>query len=452
MSDTPDALTAAEFAQLWRQPPHEAIATMQSRSKLLASYNWQDVYADEHLRNFTVSRLACLDTLQAVYEAVQRATAGDLSRRDFIREVEQTLRNKGWWGLNAVVDPATGETVQTHFNPSRLQLIYDTNTRAAHAAGQWQRIQRNKHLYPYLRYVTVGDEHVRPEHARWHNLTLPVDHPLWQQIYPPNGWRCRCRVVAMRQEEVDAGASPTGAPLRTEPPQEQPREWINRRTGEVRQIVPGVSPGFDYNVGQASLARTGQMLLDKAAGGDARLGALAVAQALQNPGLLDAVAEDFAAFARRWMDAVDHAEQGTAPLRLVNELRHVGALSDAALLRLAGLRELPQSAIISVRAEDVTHTFRGSKTGALPRDWYLQLPRHLREPQAVLFDGSKPNYPAVLLVYPLPDGPQGQKLVVELDYKTKDGREKIITNVLRSGRVDYLSNLKNMLVLDGTLQ
>lgn len=452
MSDTPDALTPAEFARLQRLPPQEAIAYMRGRSALLASYNWQDVYAEGHARNFTVSRLAALDVLQDVYDAVMRATEGDLTRRDFIREVAQTLQTKGWWGVQAVQDPATGETVETNFNARRLQLIVDTNTRAAHAAGQWQRIQRNKALYPYLRYVTMDDAHVRAQHARWHNLTLPVDHPIWRQIYPPNGWRCRCRVVAMRQDEVDAGVSPTGQPLRTTAPAEQPREWVNQRTGEVRQILPGVAPGFDYNVGQASLARTGQMLLDKAASANARLAALAVAQTLQEPALLDAVTLDFAAFARRWLDAADQAGQGGQRLQLVNELRHVGALSDAALLSLARLRELPQSAIISVRAEDIVHTFRPGKAQPLPRDWYLELPRHLRAPQAVLFDGSKADFPAVLLVYPLPRAEQGQKLVVELDYKARDGRQKITTNVLRSARTEYLNNLTKMTVLDGSLQ
>lgn len=451
MSGETESISPTEFARRWRQKPQEAIDYVNARSTLLASYNWRDIYAEEHVRNFTVSRLTQMDVLQDVYDAVVRATAGDLTRRGFIDEVERALHVKGWWGLHEVIDPASGEAVQTRFNHRRLQLIYDTNTRAAHAAGQWQRIQRNKQSYPYLRYITMDDERVRKDHARWHNLTLPVDHPLWQQIYPPNGWRCRCRVIAMRQDEVDAGKTPTGAPLRTEAPDEAPREWINQRTGEVRQILPGIAPGFDYNVGQARLSHLGQLLLEKAATADARLAALSIEQALANPGLLNAVTEDFSAFAQRWIDAIDRAGQTGENLRLTNELRHVGTLPDAVLLRMAQLRELPQTAIISVRAEDVTHTFRGGKVEPLPRDWYLALPRHLLNPQAVLLDQSKPAYPAVLLVYPAPDTPQRQKLVIELDYKVKDGRNKITTNVLRSARFDDIRNLSRMPVLYGAL-
>lgn len=444
MSDTPDALTAAEFAQLWRLLPQDAVAYMQARSKLLTSYNWLDVYADEHLRNFTVSRLACLDTLQAVYEAVQRATAGDLSRRDFIREVEQTLRNKGWWGLNAVVDPATGETVQTHFNPSRLQLIYDTNTRAAHAAGQWQRIQRNKHLYPYLRYVTVGDEHVRPEHARWHNLTLPVDHPLWQQIYPPNGWRCRCRVVAMRQEEVDADASPTGAPLRTEPPQELPKEWINRRTGEVRQIVPGVSPGFDYNVGEASAQwqSMARQLAQKTASAPAELGAALGQTINQSPEGAELVDKAWAAWITDLM-ADPIARKRMALLGFVRP-------QDVAALKNKGI-DVPNAAI---RVEDSRVIGKKAKRhegkgDALSEGDWRALSANLRRPKAVLLD----KHNQTLLYVLAPQGVQAQRVVVAPAYTVKGEESASLRTAYWASLADIRGNVAGgqLELLDGSL-
>ena len=43
-----------------------------------------------------------------------------------------------------------------------------------------------------LRYVAVLDARTRPEHRAWHGLILPIDHPLWDTHYPPNGWGCRC--------------------------------------------------------------------------------------------------------------------------------------------------------------------------------------------------------------------------------------------------------------------
>ena len=30
------------------------------------------------------------------------------------------------------------------------------------------------------------------------------------------------------------------------------REWVDRRTGEIRQVPIGVDPGFGYNAGKAA--------------------------------------------------------------------------------------------------------------------------------------------------------------------------------------------------------
>ena len=36
---------------------------------------------------------------------------------------------------------------------------------------------------------------MRDSHAAFHGLIRPIDHPIWNQIYPPNGWNDRCNVV-----------------------------------------------------------------------------------------------------------------------------------------------------------------------------------------------------------------------------------------------------------------
>jgi hypothetical protein len=92
---------------------------------------------------------------------------------------------------------------------------------------------------------------VRDTHGAWHNLTLPVDDPWWQTHYPPNGWRCRCRVVSLTQAQYDAGTSPTGDPLKKVAPPTETVGWLDKRTGELHQVPVGIDPGFAYNVGEA---------------------------------------------------------------------------------------------------------------------------------------------------------------------------------------------------------
>lgn len=250
-TSAPDGLTAAEFAELQRLKPADAMRWMAQRTKGAVTYSWQDLWQSEHGHQFTISRLAKVDLLASIQESLSRSVAGDLSRKDWMRDTEQLLRDAGWWGEQQVVDPTTGKLVTTRFDPARLKLIYDTNTRQAAAAGQWERIQRTKKTHPYLRYITKRDDRVRPLHASWDNVTLPVDDAFWQTHYPPNGWRCRCRVVAVNQRDYDAGKAPGGAPMKKEAPEVVTTEFVNRRTGEVTQVPVGVDPGFDYHVGAA---------------------------------------------------------------------------------------------------------------------------------------------------------------------------------------------------------
>lgn len=255
---------ATDFAQLQKLTPQEAVDWLIARGHLTKSYAWQDVWQDEHGHQFTVSRLARLDLLQALYEAIIQSVQGDLSRKDWMQDAEQLLQDAGWWGTKAVTDPVDGEVKLTKFDAARLRLIYDTNTRQAYATGLWERVERSKRTHPYVRYITKQDERVRASHRAWDNLTLPVDDDFWKTHWPPNGWRCRCRVMSMSQRDYDKGytldrpgaeqnqnAPVVQKALKKQAPQVVMREYVNPRTGEVTQVPEGIDPGFAYNPGMA---------------------------------------------------------------------------------------------------------------------------------------------------------------------------------------------------------
>lgn len=242
--------------------------------------------------------------------------------------------------------------------------------------------------------------------------------------------------------------------ITTEAPPVQTREWLNKRTGEVMQVPVGVDPGFDYNVGRASLARSGELFLQKAVDIEPRLAGRAVREALTHPRVMDALATEFGEFARRWINEARTAERALSageryPIKTIGEMRHVGALSPAAIEALAREGLAPASAVISVRDTDIVHAFRSIKTDPLPEEWYAALPRHLLAPQAVLLDQSKPSLPALLLAYPL-EG-DAAKLVIEMDYRVKDGGEKVRANIVRAGRRLPADALRAYKVIEGAL-
>lgn len=286
---------ASDFARLQRLPAAEAMAFMDGRQLTAETYHWYDLWRDEHQRAFTVSRLARGDLLEALQASLVKSVGGDLSRRDWIRSTEQLLKNAGWWGTTEVTDPRTGELLKTRFNHARLQLIFDTNVRQAAAAGQWQRMLRNRRTHPFARYVAMDDERTRPQHRAWHNVTLPLDDPWWATHRPPNGFRCRCRVMGVTQREYDAGevldrpgaeterdAPIVSTPMVKSAPPDALRDWRNPATGAVEKIPDGIDPGFDYNPGTTGRSAAFEAMVQ------AKLGKLtpAVSEAARHAGVL----------------------------------------------------------------------------------------------------------------------------------------------------------------------
>jgi len=126
-------------------------------------------------------------------------------------------------------------------SPRRLRTIYNANMRSARAAGHWADIQRGKRLQPYLLYELGPSENHRPEHVAKEGIILPVDDPFWLVWFPPNGWGCKCRVRQITRAEAERRGGVT------ERPNDVMREWINSRTGEVKQIPRGIDPGWERN-------------------------------------------------------------------------------------------------------------------------------------------------------------------------------------------------------------
>jgi SPP1 gp7 family putative phage head morphogenesis protein len=102
-------------------------------------------------------------------------------------------------------------------NPYHFRTEYDTAFGSAQMAGQWQGIQEDSEIFPYLRYVTMQDDLVRDEHAALEGYIAAVDDPFWASNYPPNGWNCRCDVEQLMQDEAEAdpkyGQAPEEVPV-----------------------------------------------------------------------------------------------------------------------------------------------------------------------------------------------------------------------------------------------
>ncbi|WP_304333714.1 phage minor head protein [Conchiformibius steedae] len=222
--------------------------------QLLPSYSHWDVWLDQHAYAFTVAKMMDEDMLSTVRTALVDAIERGTDFRDFKARLKPYLMAQGWWGEQVMIDPWDGaaKTVQLG-STRRLKTIFETNLATAHAAGQWARIETDAAALPYLRYNPSAADHKRDSHKRYYGLVLPVQHPIWQQIFPPNGYGCQCSVSQLtRQQAERAGIS-------SEPDIEM-TEVTNPRTGEVVQVPADITPSFAHNH-----AKRTQAVLDLAA-------------------------------------------------------------------------------------------------------------------------------------------------------------------------------------------
>lgn len=229
--------------------PEEAIAFFRAKG-IAFGFDWRDVWQEEHAKAFTVAKAMSRDLIEDIRQAVDDALTKGTTLAAFRAELTPLLMARGWWGRSLETDPLTGEQRVVQLgSPARLRTIFDTNLRSAYAAGRWERVQRQKKVFPFLIYESVKDGRERPEHGAWHKTILPVDHPWWDTHYPPCGWNCRCTARPVNQRMLDRrGETVTEEPIRF-----PERDYVNRRTGELTRTERGIDPGFSFNVGKAYL-------------------------------------------------------------------------------------------------------------------------------------------------------------------------------------------------------
>ena len=186
-----------------------ALSFLQAKKTKL-SFSHYDVWFSEHAKSFTVAKMMDHDLLNDVQACLSAAIEQGWGFEKFKSEIKPYLMKQGWWGQSVMIDPMDGEAkiVQLGSN-RRLKLIFDTNRNTAAAVGYRMRIEQNKKLFPYLKYMPSKSIDPREVHKAFYGLILPVDHPFWDTHFPPNGYNCKCTVKqltrrqAMREREKD---------------------------------------------------------------------------------------------------------------------------------------------------------------------------------------------------------------------------------------------------------
>lgn len=228
-------------------PPEEAIAWFKAKG-MQFTWDWAEMWQEEHARAFTVAKVIKADILADIRTALDKAMADGTTFEQFQKDLIPTLQRKGWWGRQEALDTATGELSIVQLGSRyRLKTIFDVNIQTSLQVGHYKAMTDPDVIKarPYWRYSAVMDGKTRPMHRQWHGMVLPADSPWWDSHYPPNGWSCRCTVVSMSMREI------TRDGLRvSDMPAENLRPWTNPKTGKTMYVPEGIDPGWAYNPGK----------------------------------------------------------------------------------------------------------------------------------------------------------------------------------------------------------
>ena len=240
--------------------PRRALDYIRNK-KLRPAFSYKDVWNEEHAASFTVAKAMQLDILADIKTAVEKAIENGETFDHFKKSLKPTLMQKGWWGRKEMTDPLTGETVDAQLGSDRrLKTIYQTNLRSAYQKGQYDRTMESD-AHPYMMYRIGASVRHREQHVRWNNLILPKDDPLWNSIFPPNGYGCKCYTVAVtqaRKDRYERDGVPAynpdthktvRLPVQTAAPRVTYTTFFNERKGTVERIPQGITPGFNWNQG-----------------------------------------------------------------------------------------------------------------------------------------------------------------------------------------------------------
>lgn len=118
-------------------------------------------------------------------------------------QFDEAGQRRSWTAFrNAVYDAGY------RFNETYLRAEWDNCEANAQMAVLWDELTA---AHDYMEYRTVGDDRVRPAHARLDGLTLHKDSPVLRRIWPPCDWGCRCTMIPgiaanVRRTDAEAGA------------------------------------------------------------------------------------------------------------------------------------------------------------------------------------------------------------------------------------------------------
>lgn len=248
------------------QTPEQAVEFLRQKKMLAAKVFAKDLKESALARAATIARLSSAEMTKDIYQSLETAMREGKPLHQWKKELVGEFERKGWLaghdkkiskGIDGklLADPKTGEYFGT---PRRLNTIYRVNMQSAYSAARYQRLRDNVDNRPYWQYSAVGDARTRPAHLALSGKIYRYDDPFWTTFYPPNGFNCRCTVIALSDRDLARrGIDEVGDSSEFLVEATRPADKFGNKEKTVGfKLADGsvriADKGFDYNVGRIS--------------------------------------------------------------------------------------------------------------------------------------------------------------------------------------------------------
>lgn len=176
----------------WVDMPFDQAVKYLRGLRPMADADYADLEAEIAARAFTVARVTKIEMLQSILDKLNDGLEKGLTLEEFASD------------LDTIVGGALTD--------AHIETIYRTNIQTAYGAGKWQQ-GTDPDIADDIwgwRYVTVGDDRVRDEHAELEGMEFRTGDG--DSVFPPWDFNCRCSaewITKLEQgEDVESDAIP----------------------------------------------------------------------------------------------------------------------------------------------------------------------------------------------------------------------------------------------------
>lgn len=143
-----------------------------------------------------VAKVAQLDLVSMVLEALEKSIARGLPLEDFKREIAEKVRD-AWSSRARDID---GKPIPAY----RAATIARTNAQRKYSAGRYHQARHPETLRvrPFHMFDAILDSRTSPICSRCEGVILPADHPWWTSHIPPLHWNCRSTVITLTEVQA----------------------------------------------------------------------------------------------------------------------------------------------------------------------------------------------------------------------------------------------------------